>query len=326
MDALLAEIAWAYREARDDCAAGGWRIRRAVKGMNGIVYHAQHDDRRDWAVKICKRDARDRAGREFAALRAMHSSGTAPEAIALMRDTADLPGDVVVSQWLPGTHLEALPDVDEQDRWRTLLRVMSQSHRLTPDKVDIPIRKAVNYVREPGDVLDLIDGWYARFPQDVPSDLSYEQVTRLVQTAHRETKREWESPAPVALIHCDSNPNNVIEHQGVMRLVDWENSGWADPAFDIADLCAQPNYGVLLLDAQHEWIRAEHSRLLDDPTLPERAAVYQRLLLVWWVVRLSGYLNEAPDTRLAGVARGSMETTLARRAMMWAKACAAFGL
>lgn len=99
-------------------------------------------------------------------------------------------------------------------------------------------------------------------------------------------------------------------------MVDRENAGWADPAFDIADLCVQPNYGVLLPDAHHKWIQAEHSRLLDDPTLPERAQVYQKLLLVWWVVRLIGYLTEAAND----------DAAVARHKFMWAKASKAFNL
>ncbi len=326
MQRLLAEIARAYREEANSLTTDGWHISRAAKGMNGIVYRAQHDDGRDWAVKISKRDERDRSGREFNALKALHRLNVAPLPIELVREPADLPGDVVITEWLAGTRLETLPQSHEKDRWQALLKSMSAPHHLTPETIDLPLRNAVTHIRQPGDLLDSIDGWYGRFPKEVPADLSYEQITQLVQTAHAQTPHEWASPAPIALIHCDSNPHNVIEDQGIMRLVDWENAGWADPAFDIADLCAQPNYGVQLPDAHHIWIREAHSRLLDDPTLPERAAVYQRLLLVWWVVRLSGYLNEAANARLAGVPRPNDETTITRRAVMWTKASEAFGM
>ncbi|MEO8606282.1 MAG: hypothetical protein ABI690_00245 [Chloroflexota bacterium] len=50
----------------------------------------------------------------------------------------------------------------------------------------------------------------------------------------------------------------------------------------------------------HAWMREEHSRLLDDATLPERAALYTRLLYVWWVMRNGRYLAEA-NTRLKGI-------------------------
>lgn len=162
---------------------------------------------------------------------------------------------------------------------------------------------------------------------DIPANIQQEaKVDEQAAALTNLSPREWESPAPVALIHCDSNPHNVIEHQGIMQLVNWENAGWADPAFDIADLCAQPNYGVLLPDDHHKWIQAEHSRLLDDPTLPERAQVYQKLLLVWWVVRLIGYLTEAANARLPGVMRASDDVAVARRKLMWEKACKAFNL
>lgn len=323
MHELLTQIAHAYQNQQDEIAASGWHITRVTNGMNGIVYHAQADDGRDFAVKISKRDDRDRAGREFKALTALRELDVAPQPIALVHEPQDLPGDVTISTWLQGTMLENHPPPEAKARWQMLLESISTPHRIQPND---QLSNAVMYVREPGDLLDLIDGWYKRLPPEPLGTLSAEERTTLLRAVHQQTRRTWDKPAPIGLIHCDSNPNNLIEAGHKIRLVDWENSGWADPAFDLADLCAQPNYGVTLPDEHHVWLRTEHARLLNDKMLPERAECYQRLLLAWWVMRMSAYWIETNTTRLPGVVRIDENTMLERQAMMYTKARAAFGV
>jgi hypothetical protein len=107
--------------------------------------------------------------------------------------------------------------------------------------------------------------------------------------------------------------------------VDWENSGWADPAFEIADLCACPDCIFEVPEEHRVWLRAEHGRLLNDRLLAERAAIYERMMLVWWVCRASRYLVEA-HTRLNGVLRLPPDYYQALQQRYWTTACAAFGL
>ncbi|MBZ0098950.1 MAG: hypothetical protein K8F30_07685, partial [Taibaiella sp.] len=68
-----------------------------------------------------------------------------------------------------------------------------------------------------------------------------------------------------------------------------------------------------------------HGDLLDDPHLPERVALYTRLLHVWWALRNGRYLVEA-NTRLKGVVFAPTEAILAQQAMIWARACGLFGI
>src|SRR5262245_22941297 len=65
----------------------GWRIARADGSGNNILYRATSDSH-DLAVKFTIRDARDRAGREYAALLALHRAGleVAPAPLFLDRD------------------------------------------------------------------------------------------------------------------------------------------------------------------------------------------------------------------------------------------------
>ncbi len=296
--------------------------------MNGLVFRARHADGYDLALKISKRDERDRAGREYDSTKALHESGRdiASRPFHLERDSADFPGDVVISEWLPGQALDRPPPSNDRTAWSAILYAMSQSHCLTPEKSPVPLRNAVMDVREPIDLLNYIMGWLEKLPQGEIGALHYDQLQRLCDHVQSMTSPRWTHPAPIGLIQCDVNPNNTLLHEGKIYLVDWENSGWSDPAFDLADLFAKPNFGEPIAENDRAWIRAEHGRLLNDPHLPERCALYERLLIVWWTMRTSGYLIEASNHRLAGVHRADRERTMMQQLAMWQHACVFYGL
>lgn len=318
----------AYQRKIESFGANGWHLTRAPKGMNGIVYHAQHADGYDLAIKISKRDTRDRAGREYAATKALRESGhdICPRPLHLEREPAHLPGDVVISGWLPGHVLDRLPTSQDRAGWQAILDGMSQSHSLTPEASPIPLQKAVMDVREPQDVLCYIDGWLERLPRGKVGTLHHDQLKRLVERVHAITLPRWIEPAPVGLIQCDVNPNNILLHNGKIRLIDWENSGWADPAFDLADLFAKPDVGNQITESHRAWLRAELGKLLHDSSLPERSVIYERLLLVWWTLRISGYLVETSGYRLAGVQVVDREKTIAKQIALWQQSCTEFAL
>jgi len=99
LHALLGILA--LPDAPHDGHWGRWRFARIEGGGNNVLYRAT-DDRADLAVKFTARDARDRAGREYATLAALQHMGTpiAPAPILLERERfAHL---VVVQTWLDG--------------------------------------------------------------------------------------------------------------------------------------------------------------------------------------------------------------------------------
>jgi hypothetical protein len=82
--------------------------------------------------------------------------------------------------------------------------------------------------------------------------------------------------------------------------VDWENSGWGDPAFEIADLITHPAYEAVA-QARWDWLIDAYVERTGDRTAALRARTYLTILLAWWVVRLARYLYEVPrglDQRL----------------------------
>src|SRR5688572_29453379 len=106
MQQLLEAAENAIKQEADTFAHLNWRLKRIYGGMNGIVYRAEDAQSPDHplAIKIRKRDERQRAEREFSALQALKSldKPVAPVPVSLHTDIAGLPGDVVIASWIEG--------------------------------------------------------------------------------------------------------------------------------------------------------------------------------------------------------------------------------
>ncbi len=82
--------------------------------------------------------------------------------------------------------------------------------------------------------------------------------------------------------------------------MDWDGSGWGDPAFDIAGLIAHAAYVDVPL-SRWEWVVDTYCRLAGDDGMAVRIGVYRRALLLFWAIRLARFLYEVPrglDPRL----------------------------
>jgi aminoglycoside phosphotransferase (APT) family kinase protein len=83
--------------------------------------------------------------------------------------------------------------------------------------------------------------------------------------------------------------------------VDWENSGWGDPAFELADMLAHPAYVTVAKDERARLLESACTPLV-DPTFGVRIRTYECLMLIWWTARFARALYEVPrglDHRLA---------------------------
>ncbi len=82
--------------------------------------------------------------------------------------------------------------------------------------------------------------------------------------------------------------------------MDWENAGWGDPAFDVAQWMTHASY-IGVRQPRWEWVTERYARLVDDATVAQRIGAYLPIVWVWWVARLARYLYEVPrglDERL----------------------------
>ena len=113
-----------------------WQITPVTGGANALVYRVTRQPA-DYAVKFTVRDARDRAGREYAALDALYRSGLriAPEPIWLAREQYSQP--VVVQSWLDGETLDGPPQSDAD--WAALLDHYCAIHSLSPGRTAVAL-------------------------------------------------------------------------------------------------------------------------------------------------------------------------------------------
>ena len=273
------------------CAWREYEIAPVSGGANNRLYRvACHAGK--FAVKFTLRDARDRAGREFAALQALADARIecVPRALALDRDHYTLP--VVVQTWLEGEALTAPPA--HANDWDALCNHYCIIHQLTPQRTSQLVQPATINVSNAAAGRALIAEHLAR----IPPEARPASVITLLSDFARITLAEWPAP-PVALCRVDSNWRNFLRRPGDWASVDWENSGWGDPAFEWADLITHPAYAPCT--APWDGLIATYAERMKDRTAPLRISTYTTIMLVWWVVRWARYLYEVPrglDERL----------------------------
>lgn len=269
-----------------------WTISRVLGGANNLLFRAT-SDAGDFAIKFTIRDQRERASREYDALRvlAAHDLHIAPAPVLL--DCESYPQPVVVQQWLSGEMLAAAPTAD--DNWRRLIAHYATIHSVTPATTTLALSGAVLTARSGAACRTLIDEQMALLPREAwPTALP-----SLIERLEAVLSVDWPEPA-VALCRVDANTSNFIRRSGAWASVDWENSGWGDPAFEIAELLSHPAYAAVA-PARLAWVIDHYCRRSGAPDAAIRIGVYYRTMLVWWVCRLARTLYDVPrglDRRL----------------------------
>lgn len=273
---------------------GVWAFARVSGGANNLVYRVQGSGE-TCAVKFCLCDARGRAGREYGALALLEKLGPAlsPKAFLLERERYALP--VVVQSWLDGEVMRTPVTVGD---WETLLNYYAALHRVTPahtEQTGPTLPHALHTASSLAHGRALVRGQLEHLPEAAyPNGLK-----GVLARFEAWPGPSWPQPR-LALCRVDPNPSNFIRTEGGLRSVDWENSGWGDPAFEIADLLAHPAYGPV--SVQDVLPLAErYAERLEDSSVVIRITAYFGICLVYWVARFARTLYEVPrglDARL----------------------------
>ena len=302
LDELATIVARCYRDGTTSTELGGWVVTEAARGYNGIVFRARSADA-DLAVKVSQLDERDRAGREHDSFALLADRGVtvAPEPKGVVRSPGGIPVAVLLAGWRSGNPVEQEP-APSSPVWRAIVEAYAAVHKVELDGANV--RAAVLGVDLPQVVGDM------RRRAKAGGDTTSEP---LIDAAERSIE-----PAPPTgrgrrLIHCDANLANVLIDGERTTIVDWENSGWGDPCFDVANIVMTPQFADRPF-AGWEPLFATHAELLGDDALADRTRAHARVMAAWWVVRLRQEIS-APTPRLAGVVRPdevSREERLAR--------------
>ena len=73
---------------------------------------------------------------------------------------------------------------------------------------------------------------------------------------------EWDEKH-VSLVRLDNNTRNYIRRPGPWLSVDWENSGWGDTAFDVANLMTHAAY-LDVPASRWAWVAKRYCELVED--------------------------------------------------------------
>lgn len=282
----------AVAQPREPQQFGTWHIQKVTGGANNLVYRASNSII-DVAVKFCVRDERNRAGREYGALLALREAGLILAPRPLLLEQRHYSQPVVVQEWLNGEVKSAPPGTDKG--WMLLVQHYLSIHTLTPGMTTRQLPNALlNAVSvEAGKYL------VANQLQLLPLEVYPKGLRKLIERFTAWKVPVWPTPR-ISLCRVDANITNFVQYTDYWRSLDWENSGWGDPAFEIADLMSHPAYlGVSA--TRWAWVINMYARLAGDAGVAERIQAYYVVMLVFWVVRLARYLYEIPknlDVRL----------------------------
>lgn len=261
----------------------GWRITRVTGGYNNILYRVTSNNG-DFAVKCTRRDERDRAGREYAVLEALQQLGLTIAPVPVWLDREHYPQPVLVQTWLEGEVQVAPPATD--DEWRRLLEHFATVHIITPSDVEQPLPNAIIRPTSAQAKQQILETDLARIPPEGQPPA----LRELVEAVRKAVFPTWPEPS---LTLCRSDPNtlNLIRRSGAWASVDWENSGWSDPAFEIADLLAHPAY-LTVTPERCTWVIDAYCRLRGDTAMVSCIHACYTLMLVDWAIFFARKLHE----------------------------------
>lgn len=314
MELLLNIFGQAIHQEKDEMFQDGWHLKRVYGGMNGIIYRADNSTTSSpIAIKMRKRGERLRAVREFNALKLLSdlSIPIAPKPFALYTDISSLEGDVVISDWVEGDVLHDLSDAPFS-LWENILTTFSKFHAIQHTNLH-PILESVSKTRSTEDVLIDIEARYAQLPEGQLGQITKNDIRKIIDDYTKNRLQNLPPATYISLITCDANPNNMIHHHGHITLIDWENSGWGDPASDIADLLIRPNCATLSDDMKQKIIR-RYAQIMNLPELEERIMAYEYPMLIVWLILSSRGFGDTLSNRFKGIRTFTLEQTLKQQA------------
>lgn len=284
----------------------GVTVRRVTGGTNNALYRVEVGGDLV-ACKLFVDDERQRARREYGALRVLEATGLdlAPRPLWLDESCSVVPYPTVAYLWLSGTSLG--PDLPQQ-QLAAMINSIQRLHSLRPeDSAGLELADAWFHWFSLDAYLDEIRGILADYgPWLIGTDPQgpgiVGRLNRLVDDcasfvggSNVDAGRDC---VPLRLCGIDTNLANAVWcDDGRLRWVDWEYSGWGDPALDLADFRWQASLDGIS-SAEHAWLRERYRRPAGDGGFDERLAVWDRLISTRWVLVILRRLwsaHEGPD-------------------------------
>lgn len=265
----------------------GWQLCRMTGGWNNLLYRAKKDAS-DLVVKFTRRDTRDRTSREFYALKIMQAlcPGFAPAPVLL--ENARYPLQVVVQWWMDGDPCEVPPAVPQE--WQRLAEHYVAIHTISPERVETSLLPQLKPAALTFSHADDARRYVIESADRLHQDAWVEDLRRVVNRLKKTRFPTWPDP-PCTFDRCDPNIKNFMRLPGEQpwASVDWENSGWGDPAFEIGDMMTHPCYKDVSASQWDCFLQLYAESSLPDARFFMRARAYYAIILVRWAYLFAGY-------------------------------------
>ena len=287
---ILRAVAAAHGQKAERSVASHWAVERVAGGANNALYRVTGDGQQI-ACKLCVPDNRQRAAREYRVMELLRSAGAdvAPVPLWLDESCTLTPFPAVMYRWLPG---DPLPTEMTRAQWAAFAGTIQQIHALRQANYgDSGLPDAWFHWFDVGAYLAELEGMLRQFGSWLSTTSPHgaglqARLARIIATCSGCLRASGVDLArdrvPLSLCRVDANRLNVIWGLDArLRWVDWEYSGWGDPALDLADLrwhAALENVS----DEQHGWLRAAYQRPPGDASFDARLDAFDRLLVSRW--------------------------------------------
>ncbi len=286
---------------------GNFKIQHVFGGSNNALFRIETESE-VFACKLCVEDGRRRAAREYGALKTIYSAriDIAPEPLFLDESKSMVPYPVVFYRWTEGKPLQS-PTTQRQ--LNNFLNSYHQLHSIQPFN-NSPFQFDAwfhwfdfeQYLQEITELFDLYTPWLKNHfrsganLRDRLKDIC-KQCSKVISKANVDPGK---INIPLRLVRVDPNSANAItDSKDKIRWVDWEYSGWGDPALDLAELrwhaALQP-----LGEETLKWLRTNYKPSFVDPDFSERLRIWDHILATRWpllILRVLWSNHNGPDRK-----------------------------
>jgi len=216
----------------------------------------------------------NKSKKEYNSLRIVEHLGIAPKVFHLETSKKCLGETFIILEYLEGKSLEECKKVDK-NTLRKLGRIVAQLHNTSIDN----IRKHMGKIGSSktdilNDIRIRID--YIKTKRKIYFKGKREFEDVLTNSYRRLQQLKFDSKPYYILGHGDIAPQNVIISAGKeLKLIDWEDLGLIDPAYEIAIIFDSFDFS----DRQKELFLEEYSKVKKYPDLRKRIPLFWLLQL-----------------------------------------------
>jgi len=213
--------------------------------------------------------------REYAALKSIEKARIAPMAYYLHNANKYFPNDFVILQFIEGKSLRMKKRSYTQNQIKQIAVILAKLHNIKATKQSKSEYTYKQGLRQAKVYLDVINkDTKGRFrPQFT---LIHKKIREFIP------KKEVHM---FGMIHSDVCPQNIVESNNELKLIDWESLKYSDPAKDIStvmiDMGLKNENLNLFLDEYH--------KIRKDESILDRARIYAVLMtyhyFLWELVR-----------------------------------------